>query len=211
MKRETAVRMFSFEFKDMNFRLKSNSKTAYYLSPTGALVNRIFVVGVLLEKYETSPDSNFWKIKIADPTGTFYGYIGRYQPEALEKIHDISDLSIVAITGKIKILETENGKFTTLRPENISIVDETVRDIWTCETAKRTLERIAIMREKPTKLSKIASEVYKTNLNDYLANVKKAITTLEESEDIEEEDIEEIEELIYEFETDEWSIEELMN
>jgi|Deesub1362A_J573_1020465.scaffolds.fasta_scaffold05348_3 hypothetical protein len=214
MKREVAVRMFSTEFIDMFHQLKSNSKTIYYLAPTGVPVNRVFAVGVLLEKHETSTESNFWKIKIADPTGTFYGYISRYQTESFEKIHDISELSIVAVTGKIKVLETENGKFTTLRPENITTVDETIRDLWVCETAKRTLERIAIMKEKTSKLSKMALEVYKPDLGKYINSVKESLRAIhdlsESKEEDNEEDIDELLEEIYDFTADEWDMEQIM-
>ena len=54
---------------------------------------------------------------------------------------------IVAIVGKVRVLEGERRKFVTVRPEHISIVDTKVMDCWVYETAKSTVDRIRRMKE----------------------------------------------------------------
>jgi uncharacterized protein len=44
---------------------------------TGAKVNRIFLVGTLIEK-----GSEYWRGSVTDTTGSFTIYAGQYHPEA---------------------------------------------------------------------------------------------------------------------------------
>ncbi len=84
---------------------------------------------------------------------------------------------MVAVVGKVRVLEGERRKFVTVRPEQISIVDTKVRDCWVHETAKSTLERIRRMEEakESDSDSRLAWQVYNPNLNEYRRIVRKVI------------------------------------
>jgi len=128
-KREIARRMFAHEFNRSTYKIQDEGEKSpvYVLSPLGLRCNRIFIVGALLEKEEVRADSGIWRIRISDPTGVFSGFIGRYQPEALESLLEIDPPELVAITAKVRVFEGERT-MVFIRPENISTVTSDVRD-----------------------------------------------------------------------------------
>jgi len=176
-KRAVARRVFAFELNEATHRLESD-KTIQVLLPTGESCSRIFFVGVLLDREETRPDSDFWRIRISDPTGVLRGFVGKFQPDALESLLKIEPPEIVAAVSKIRIFEGERGTLITLRPENIVPVEREVRDYWVVETAKRTLDRIENMRRGGEELVELAWQVYNPDLDSYEERVKEAVKTI---------------------------------
>jgi len=217
-KREVAKRIFAYEFNNSTYKLVQTEDRApvYVLTPTGARCNRVFVVGVLLEKEESKPDSNFWRIRISDPTGVFIGFIGRFQPDALASILQIEPPEIVATVGKVRVFEGESRKLVSIRPEQIVVANTITRDYWIYETAAKTLERIKKMQEKNDDDSKLAWQIYNPNLEEYIDVVKIALNSIKEKEveDIKKEKTpkEEVEKLEEEFEIEEeeWDISEIL-
>ncbi len=76
-KREPAIRIFAQELSRIEMQLekkddgKGNRFTpSYYLSPTGARINRVFMCGALTEVDEIDTQSaSFVKGGLVDPTG----------------------------------------------------------------------------------------------------------------------------------------------
>ncbi len=187
LKREIARRVFAFELSRSNYATAESGERSpkYILTPTGIKCNRVFMVGVLLEKEEVSPDSNFWRVRISDPTGVVTGFVGRYQPEALESLLEIEPPAIVSIVAKLNLFQGETRTFLSLRPESINTSDRKNRDFWVIETAKRTLERIRKMRENgEDEEVKLAKEIYNPNLKEYLEAVKKAVEAVREEAEV---------------------------
>ncbi len=177
-RRAVARRVFAFELNEATHRLESGDKTIQVLLPTGEACSRIFFVGVLLDREETRPDSDFWRVRISDPTGVLRGFVGRFQPDALESLLKIEPPEIVAVVSKIRLFEGERGTLITLRPENIVPVEREVRDYWVVETAKRTLDRIENMRRGGEELVELAWQVYNPDLDSYEERVKEAVKTI---------------------------------
>ena len=221
-KREIARRMFAHEFNRSTYKIQDEGEKSpvYVLSPLGLRCNRIFIVGALLEKEEVRADSGIWRIRISDPTGVFSGFIGRYQPEALESLLEIDPPELVAITAKVRVFEGERT-MVFIRPENISTVTSDVRDYWIVETAKGTIERIRKMEKEEDEDTKLARQIYSTELEEYKNIIKQALLSLKKFEAIEieeeeeageiEEEIEEFEDIDeFEFEEEEWDLSELL-
>jgi len=146
--REVARRVFATEFNDAGFTFtESDDERApvYALLPTGESSNRVFFVGTLTEKEDVGEDAEYWRGRIVDPTGTFFVYAGQYQPEAASKLRDLEPPAYVAVVGKPRTYETDDGTVrVSVRPESITEVDaNNTRDRWVAETAKRTIERAA--------------------------------------------------------------------
>ncbi len=224
-RREVARRIFAYEFNRSTYRIQQEGEKApvYVLTPLGMRCNRVFVVGALLDKDEIKPDSGVWRIRIADPTGAFRGYVSRFQPDALEALMDIEPPELIAVVGKVRVFERDGRLFVSLRPEYISVVDSDTRDYWIYETAKRTLERIKRMERKEDEDCKLAWQIYNPNLNEFRQIVKQALNTLkeefelveeieeeEEEEEREEKGIEEFEEE-FEIEEEEWDLSDLLS
>lgn len=181
--REVAHRVFARELHDTTLSLEKDSEDMYapqyVLTPTGARVNRMFVVGTLTEVDNIGNDVDYWRGRIVDPTGTFFVYAGQYQPEAAAAISEMELPSFVAVVGKAHIYEAEDGKITTsVRPESIMVVDKDVRDRWVLDTAKRTLERLGSMDRDDW--SKKALEHYSVDLTEYVQLATEALSTLKD-------------------------------
>lgn len=182
-KREIAKRLFAYEFNHSTHKIEQEGERAptYILTPTGARCNRVFVVGVLLDKEEIKPDSNFWRVRVSDPTGVFVCTAGRFQPDALEALMEIEPPEMISVVGKVNAYEGESRTFLSLRPESITAVDREVRDYWVYETAKRTLERIENMQnDRGSQDIALAWQVYSPKLTEYKEVVKKALKAIKE-------------------------------
>ncbi|NJD77074.1 MAG: DNA-binding protein [Candidatus Methanoperedens sp.] len=163
--REVAWRVFAHEFNRSNLYISEGSERApnYIVTPTGVKCNRLFIMGVVTEVENISHDNNLWKARIADPTGVFTLYAGQYQPEAAIFLSGLKVPSYVAVVGKARKYEPEEGSvYVSIRPEEINVTDEMQRDRWVLDTAERTLERIEIIEDA------LSSGVSGNDLKDFL-------------------------------------------
>jgi len=145
-RREVAYRLFASEFDDADFSYSESDEERapnYVVTPTGARVNRLFLVGVLTEVETVSED--YLRARIVDPSGPFVVYAGQYQPEALAFLESAQPPTFVAVTGKARTYQPDDSDqvYTSVRPESISEVDADTRDRWVVATAEQTLERVA--------------------------------------------------------------------
>jgi len=150
MKREIAWRVFADEYNDATLEIKGSreKEPSYVITPLGAKINRVFIVGVLTDVENISEEGELLRAHISDPTGVFTIYSGRYQPNITKILSEIDVPAFVAITGKSRTFEPEKGVvYVSIRPETICEVDEKTRNLHILETCKHTLERIEAMRE----------------------------------------------------------------
>ncbi len=186
--REVARRVFATEFNDAGYTFKESDDErapVYALLPTGASSNRVFFVGTLTEKEDVGDDSEYWRARIVDPTGTFFVYAGQYQPEAASTIRDMEPPAYVAVVGKPRTYETDDGTVrVSVRPESITEVDATVRDRWVVETAERTLERVAAFDDEANEYARMAREQYEFDVDTYRAAALSALEDLDESDEL---------------------------
>lgn len=198
-RREVARRVFAKEFNSSRYKLGGNAEKepVYVLTPLGLKCNRIFIIGALIEKEETKPDSEVLRIRIADPTGSFLGFVGKFDPEAKVSLTEIDIPSTVAVTAKARLLERGGRVIPFIRPETINLSDFESRDYWILETAKATMKRIEMMKGD-SELARLAREKYNPNLEEYKEMVVSALMRLKEEVEISEEREESIEEGIEE-------------
>jgi RPA family protein len=150
--REVAKRIFAEELKSSNYSFRDGEDQhqyapSYLLTPTGAKCNRVFTVGTLTEKDDIGGDTEYWRGRVVDPTGSILIYAGQYQPEAAQILASMEAPAFVAVVGKPNLYQTEDGNIIiSLRAESIQRVDEATRDQWIMDTARRTLERLQILK-----------------------------------------------------------------
>jgi len=150
MKRETAWRVFAGEYNDSTFEIKGEGemKPSYIVTPLGAKVNRVFVIGVLTDVENVSEGGDLVRARISDPTGVFTMYSGSYQPEVTDMLKKIEVPAFVAVIGKVRTYTPEDGTlYVSIRPEKILEVTADVRDKWILETCKNTKDRIEAILE----------------------------------------------------------------
>jgi len=150
MKRETAWRIFAGEYNDSTVEIKSEGEMtpSYIVTPLGAKVNRVFIIGVLTDVENVSEGGDFVRAHLSDPTGVFTIYSGSYQKEITEALSSIDVPSFVAVTGKVRTYVPEEGTlYVSIRPERIMEVSADVRDKWILDTCKHTKQRIEAVLE----------------------------------------------------------------
>lgn len=151
--RMKAVRLFAAELKTTAIEVPKKGADQYesqlYLTQTGLKAARVMVVGTATEIDDIGSDSSFYRMRVSDPTGVFFVTAGQYQPEAAKMMQELTDKlpAFVAVVGKISLFTTnENAVLTSIRAEQIAVVDETVRDTWLLDTAKATLDRLSALK-----------------------------------------------------------------
>ncbi|ELZ58360.1 hypothetical protein C467_05694 [Halorubrum hochstenium ATCC 700873] len=180
--------MFASEFNDAGYTFtESDDERApvYALLPTGESSNRVFFVGTLTEKEDVGDDSEYWRGRIVDPTGTFFVYAGQYQPEAASKLRDLEPPAYVAVVGKPRTYETDDGTVrVSVRPESITEVDAATRDRWVAETARRTVERVAAFDDEGNEYARMAREEYDLDPETYKAAALSALEDLDGGDEL---------------------------
>jgi RPA family protein len=182
--REVARRVFAREFNDATHTFKESDDDRaplYALLPTGERVNRVFVVGTLTETDDVGEDSEYWQGRIVDPDGgTFFTYAGQYQPDAASMLRELDAPEYVAVVGKPRTYETEEGDVNvSIRPESITVVDETTRNRWVVETAERTIERITAFETDADDYVQMAREEYDLPVENYRRVAVEALESLD--------------------------------
>ncbi|ELZ90241.1 RPA family protein [Haloferax sulfurifontis] len=186
--REVARRVFAQEFNDAGYTFKESDDErapVYLLLPTGESANRVFLVGTLTEKEDVGEDNEYWRGRIVDPTGTFFVYAGQYQPEAASALRDLDAPAYVAVVGKPRTYETDDGSINvSVRPESITEVDAATRDRWVTETAAKTLDRIAAFDDEGDEYARMAREHYDLDPEEYKRAAIAALESLEQADEL---------------------------
>jgi hypothetical protein len=148
--REVAQRLLAAEFDDATYSYSESDEERapnYVVSPTGARINRMFAVGVLTEVESVNED--IVRGRVVDATGPFVTYAGQYQPDEQAYLERTTPPEFVALTGKARTFEPEDGDriYSSVRPESLNSVDADTRDRWIVTTAESTLYRVAVMRD----------------------------------------------------------------
>ncbi len=151
MNREVAWRLFAGEYNDASLEVPGTGERtpSYVVTPLGAKVNRIFVVGVITDVENVGTDMQpMWRARVSDPTGTFHVYAGQYQPEAAAALSKLKPPVFGAIVGKSRVYSPDPGTvYTSIRPEAIKAVDERVRDFWILEACRSLQKRLDAVGE----------------------------------------------------------------
>jgi len=197
--REVARRIFAEELRDSNYAFREGEgenqyAPQYLLTPTGARCNRVFIVGTLTEKDDIGTDTENWKGRLVDPTGSIIIYAGQYQPEAAQTLSGIEPPAFVAVVGKPNLYEPEEGNvIVSIRAEAVQKVDEATRNRWILDAARRTQERIKALEGIPAQPNQgfstadkapsatdaeMAKGRYDTDVEKYRQMVLRALTSL---------------------------------
>ncbi len=149
--REVSWRVFAEEYASstMEHTGEGDKPVSYVVTPLGAKVNRMLVVGTVTEVEDVGEEGKpRYRARVEDLTGTFYISAGEYQPEAAAALSKMSPPTFAAIVGKSRAYSPEEGvKYLSIRPERIREVNGQERDYWVLETARNTLKRIEAVEE----------------------------------------------------------------
>jgi len=181
--RQPAVRLFAEELNGTTETFQESDEErapVYGLTPTGEAINRVFVVGTLVETNDVGKDSEYWQGKVFAADSPVYVYAGNYQPEAMNVLRATEAPAYVAIVGKVRTYERGDRTNVSIEPESITVVDEATRDSWVAETAEQTGERLAGFEAGTAPYADRAREAY----GEDVSPISEAVTTLAESGDL---------------------------
>jgi len=150
--RQTAIRMLAQEYSDASLTEMGTGEfdPSFVITKLGARVNRALVAGVI-DRLERRDGDNgpSYSGHIRDPTGNHVFNIAPFQeemhPEAEELLarFESGDRFLMSLVGKARWFETEDGGvFTSLRVEQLAIIDKERYSRWLVEAAEATLRRM---------------------------------------------------------------------
>jgi uncharacterized protein len=148
--REPAWRVFASELQGSRVDEKGTGERAasYVLSPLGARMNRVLLVGTLSppETLGTDEPRPFLRCGLTDPTGTVTVTAGGYQPRALASLKAIGEPKRQMVVGKAHLFIGRNGTpYPSVRAEALRAVsDSELGDLW-AEALDQTLTRIELL------------------------------------------------------------------
>lgn len=174
MMREIAWRIFSGEFNDSDYVYSEGGERSpsYVITPLGAKINRLFVVGVITDVENIGTEIQpMWRARLSDPTGIYFLSAGQYQPEAATILSGIKPPMFAAVMGKSRVYSPDENTFMlSIRVEMIKEVEAAVRDYWileACGSLKRRLEAIEeAVRMDPLTRESLVALGYGVNLSD---------------------------------------------
>lgn len=172
MKREAAWRVFAGEYNDSTVELKGEGEMtpSYVVTPLGAKINRLFIIGVLTDVENVSESGDLLRAHVSDPTGVFTLYSGQYQEDATNALSNIDVPAFVAVLGKTRTYNSEDGPmYVSIRPEKVAEVDAGIRDQWILETCTRTKDRIEAMMEAMKMTQSNSHDLRKLGYSRYLS------------------------------------------
>jgi RPA family protein len=172
--REVAWRVFAEEYNSsvMEHSGEGEKPVSYVVTPLGAKINRMLVVGVVTDIEDVGEEGKQrYRARITDPTGTFYVSAGEYQPEAAMSLSKMSPPAFAAVVGKSRAYSPEEGvKYLSIRPERIREVDAETRDYWIVETARSTMLRIDAVEDGLKMSQPTAAQLIKLGYPENLAD-----------------------------------------
>jgi RPA family protein len=147
--REFAWRVFAGEYNKTSYEQTNTEVRApsYLITPLGARINRIFIVGVLTELEKIERNGNItYRARVSDRTGVFYVYAGQFDPKVTKILSSLEPPTYIAVVGKSRLYSPKDGvTYVSIRPESVVEVDKSVLDYWlidTCKSMKQRLEAI---------------------------------------------------------------------
>lgn len=162
--REVAKRVFAAELNEATYTFKTSQDErapVYVALPTGERANRVFITGTVTDVENIGNESEYLRVRVVDPTGTFWVYAGQYQQDVRTRLKKIQPPEFVAIVGKPRTYRTDDGLINvSLVPEDVGVIDVDTRNAWVHETAQRTFERVASARETSPKVAALVREQY---------------------------------------------------
>lgn len=143
-RRNAAVRLFAQELNEATYERdrEGENEARRYLLPTGKWAHRVFIVGTLVQVVDDNENEGYVRGKIRGPTGEYRIDANDYNPKALEHLRELEPPMYVAITGKVRSFDGNNGPITKISAEHVSDIPPVVYDRWVQETAERTAKRI---------------------------------------------------------------------
>jgi len=150
----------------------------HVVSPTGEDIHRVLIIGAVTEKEDIGSDTEYWRLRIVDPTGSILAYAGQYQPEASLQAAQLDVPQYVAVSGKLRLYTTEDSTvITSISAEKIIPVTRLEKDQYLYFAARNLLVRL-IEPDVNKESVKMANEHYEVDKTAYFKMAKDTLESL---------------------------------
>ena len=173
-KREVAWRVFAREFNAATVEFPGEEQYAptYLLSPLGAMINRVYITGVLTECENIGTDLEpLWRGRVSGPTDVFYISAGQYQPKAAQILSGLEVPALIGIVGKSRTYSPDDlTTYVSVRVELVKKITQELRDYWVLEACQSLNYRLGCMvealRMEPPETNKLKALGYSKTIAD---------------------------------------------
>lgn len=148
--REPAWRVLAQEFQASLEEEKGTGERAasYLLSPLGARMNRVLLVGTLSPSESIGKDGAqpFLRAKITDPTGSVTVTAGGFQPRALAALKQWTTPGTALVVGKAHLFRGRDGvAYGSVRAEALRAISESAYRVALAEAVEQTHRRLRLL------------------------------------------------------------------
>ena len=155
IQRQPAHLLLAGEFGSATLHEKGSGEydPSFIITKLGAKVNRLVAAGLLerLELRDTSSGASMYQGQLRDPSGLHYFSIGDYNSEAIRELAqewstrlEDGEPLLVMMVAKTRWYQTDEGAvYTSLRPEEASVITREVYANWLLDACEATMARMA--------------------------------------------------------------------
>ena len=155
VKRQPAVHMFASEYGESTLSEKGSGEfdPSFVVTKLGSRVNRVIVAGLLerIEGRDVANGSVIYQGQLRDPSGINYFSVGDYVSDSVKEMTiqltariESGEPILVLMVAKTRLYQTEEGAiYTSLRPEEMCVIDAQRYASWLAKTSQSLMERMS--------------------------------------------------------------------
>ena len=156
VKRQSALHMFASEYGESTLSEKGSGEfdPSFVITKLGSRVNRVIVAGLLerIEGRDVANGSIIYQGQLRDPSGINYFSVGDYVSDSVKEMTiqlsarlESGEPILVLMVAKTRLYQTEEGAiYTSLRPEEMCIIDAPRYASWLAKTSQSLMHRMSI-------------------------------------------------------------------
>jgi hypothetical protein len=149
--REIAWRVLAAEFVASTEEERGAGERAasFVISPLGARMNRVLLVGTLGAAEAVGHDESapFLRSRLVDPTGTVSVTAGSFQPRAMEQLNSFPSPGLALVVGKAHLFRGRDGTaYPSVRAEAVRAVTDEEARMFLLDALAQTVRRVALLR-----------------------------------------------------------------
>ena len=155
VKRQSALHMFASEYGESTLSEKGSGEfdPSFVITKLGSRVNRVIVAGLLerIEGRDVANGSVIYQGQLRDPSGINYFSVGDYVSDSVKEMTiqlsarlESGEPVLVLMVAKTRLYQTEEGAiYTSLRPEEMCVIDAQRYASWLAKTSQSLMERMS--------------------------------------------------------------------
>ena len=155
IKRQPALHMFASEYGESTLSEKGSGEfdPSFVITKLGSRVNRVIVAGLLerIEGRDVANGSVIYQGQIRDPSGINYFSVGDYVSDSVKDLTiqlsarlESGEPILVLMVAKTRLYQTDEGAvYTSLRPEEMSVIDAQRYALWLAKTSQSLMKRMS--------------------------------------------------------------------